>query len=92
VEFVARKDCDFLGIRNYKEVNMALIEIFVGMPLDNFQRLAKTDKKAAAVALKDELKSFNAYLESQRMDPMGRIEESIVREYIGWKLMERKDG
>lgn len=42
---------------------------------------------AITAALEPELRDFDRYLETQKMDPMGKIERSILREYIGHKLV-----
>jgi hypothetical protein len=41
---------------------------------------------AITAALDPELREFDRYLESQKMDPMGNIERQIVREFLGWLL------
>jgi site-specific recombinase XerD len=66
---------------------MVEIKIKLNMTVDEFRALARVDKKMAASSLNAELESFDAYLESQKMDPMSNVERQIVREFLGWLLV-----
>lgn len=66
---------------------MASIEINMPVTKEEFQAAAKESGAKAAVYLDPELRKFDVYLETRNMDPMGKIERSILREYLGWKLV-----
>ena len=54
---------------------------------ETFMELAKKDPQIAGTRLTPELKAFNHFLAYRGMDTMGRYEEQIVREYIGFKVV-----
>ena len=63
------------------------VEIDIVGSHETFMELAGKDPKAAGSMLSSELQGFNRFLMSRGMDTMGRYEEQIVREYIGFKVV-----
>lgn len=66
------------------------IELNLKIDGDQFRDLSHSQDpervRKMASAIEPELEAFDVYLEKNKMDPMGRIERQILREYIGWKL------
>jgi hypothetical protein len=65
---------------------MALIKIAMEPSVEEFRVAAKDDPKLAAQALEGELKRFGNHMMGQGMPGLTRIEHSILKEYLGWKL------
>jgi hypothetical protein len=63
-----------------------MIEIELKGSHETFKQLAASEPSKAGAMLDPELKEFNNSLMGRGMDPMGRFEEQIVREYLGFKV------
>jgi hypothetical protein len=66
---------------------MAKIEIDIPISLEEFKELAAKEPSAAARSLDRELRHFDQHLMRNKMDPMTRFERQMVREYLGYKLV-----
>lgn len=65
---------------------MALVTIAMEPTIEEFRVAAKDDPKLAAQALEGELKRFDAHLMARGLSQLTRVEHSILKEYLGWKL------
>ena len=70
---------------------MAKIDIDLPMKVGEFKALAKSDPVEAGQQLETELRAFDNHLMRNRIEPMGRFERQMVREFIGYKLVHAPD-
>ena len=65
---------------------MAQITIAMEPTIEEFKEAVKDDPKLAASALEGELKRFDNHLMGGGQSQLTRVEHSILKEYLGWKL------
>lgn len=52
--------------------------------------LTTLEPLAVSTAMKEEIENFNEWLVSKNAMPVIGVEASILRNYIGWKLIDEK--
>lgn len=71
---------------------MAKIDVQIEMAVSDGTVLSSMEPLAVSAAMGDEINRFNEWLASRNSMPVGAMELSILKNYIGWKLIDEKAG
>lgn len=63
------------------------IEIDMTTDKESFREQAERDPVGAAASLNPELKAFENWMMRRGMEQLSRVEQQIIREYLGYKLV-----
>jgi|GEM_PF-6900469 len=67
--------------------NKETIEIVMSLDKEGFRRLAEKEPVKAADSLGAEIRAFENWMMGQGMEPLSSVEQQILREYLGYKIV-----